>query len=143
MAIRLTRSRLDVGAAYRSLQDRRAGGIAIFAGTVRPDRGRSGTVTALFYEAHRSMAKPQLELLEQLAKRRFGARRVVLWHRLGTLPVGEIAVIVGVSAPHRAEALTACRTLIDRLKSEVPIWKSDRVRPARRRRRRPGPRDGR
>jgi len=106
--------------------------VALFVGRVRPDRLRRGKVAALDYEADRPMALRSLGELDTIARRRFSARRVVLWHRVGSVAVGRIAVIVGVATPHRASALVAARYLIDRLKRETPIWKMERARPARR-----------
>src|SRR5215472_6314290 len=116
-------------AAYRALRTRESGGVALFAGTVRPDRVRSGRVYALEYDAHVSMALVALTELETATRQKYGLTKAILWHRLGVLPVGEISVIVGASAPHRAAALAGCRALIERLKAEVPIWKTDRARP--------------
>src|SRR5580692_12365090 len=137
--IRLTRRPLSLARAYRELEDPGSGGVVLFAGRVRPDRLPGGRVTALEYEADEGMAKRQLAVLEATARQRFGARRIVLWHQLGRVPVGAPSVIVGVAAPHRAAAFEAARFLIDALKQEVPIWKATappgRRRPARRARR--------
>jgi molybdopterin synthase catalytic subunit len=137
MPVRLTTRPLSVPSAYRNLRDDASGGAAVFVGRVRPDRRRGFRVAALEYEAHATLALRALRSLEQEARRRFGARRVFLVHRLGTVPVGAPSVIVAVACPHRAAAFAACRFLIERLKRRVPIWKSDRVQPARRPRRRP------
>lgn len=131
--IRLTRRRLSMARAYRSLPDPKSGGVVLFAGRVRPDRGRGGPIVALDYEADPTMAVRELEALERTARSRFHARQVILWHRLGRVPVGEPSVIVGVAAAHRAEAFEAARFLIDELKERVPIWKSSRAPPGRRR----------
>ena len=56
---------------------------------------------------------------------RFGASAVALLHRIGTLEVGEVSVVVAVAAAHRDEAFAACRHAIERLKAEVPIWKKE------------------
>jgi len=143
VSIRLVRHALSVASAYRSLVAPEHGGVALFVGTVRPDRVRTGRVTALYYEAHLPVARRALERLERQARARFGLGAVVLWHRLGDLEVGEASVIVGAAAPHREAALSACRYLIETLKRDVPIWKSDRVRPERPRRRPRAPRRGR
>lgn len=143
MAVRLDHRPISVAAAYASLVDRRSGGVALFVGRVRPDRAEGRTVSALLYEADVRMAKRALARLEATARARFRARRVLLWHRLGVLPVGTPSVLIGVAAPHRAEAFAACRYLIDGLKASVPIWKTDRARPARPRRRRRGRPGGR
>ncbi len=135
MSIRLSRRALSVGAAMRELEGDELGGVVLFAGRVRPDRVASGRVQALFYEADRPLALRQLRRLAGTARGRYGARRIVLWHRLGTIPVGDVAVIVGVASAHRARAFESARYLIEELKATVPIWKTDRARPARRPRR--------
>ncbi|HUI38680.1 MAG TPA: molybdenum cofactor biosynthesis protein MoaE [Thermoplasmata archaeon] len=143
MGFLLTRRKLSMARALEELEDVRSGGVALFLGRVRPDASRAGRVVALRYEAHESMAVPALERLARTARRRFGVRKVVLHHRLGRLKVGVVSVIVGAAAPHRPAAFRAARYLIERLKLEVPIWKTDRARPSRRRRSRHGPRAGR
>ena len=143
MGIRVSRRPLSVAEAYRELVDDSSGGVVLFLGRVRPDAGRGGRVTALEYESDERMAIRSLTRLAQQARRRFGARRLVVHHRLGRLRVGTISVIVGAAAPHRRAAFEAARFLIEQLKVEVPIWKTDRVRSGRRPRRRPPARAGR
>lgn len=144
MSIRLTHGPLSPGRAYAELADGGAGGVVLFAGRVRADAGARGRVRELYYEAHEDLARRALTELEADARRRFGLLRVVLWHRLGHLPVGTASVLVGCSTLHRAEAFRAGRYLIDRLKAEVPIWKTEaRGRPARRRPARPARQRGR
>jgi len=138
LSVRLTRRKLSVTAAMRALAGAELGGVVLFAGRVRPDPTPRGPVVALDYEAHRALAIAALTGLERTARRRFGAEKVVLWHRLGPIPVGEPSVLVGVATGHRAEAFAAARFLIERLKAEAPIWKVERARPARRPRSRPG-----
>jgi molybdopterin synthase catalytic subunit len=143
VSVRLTRGPLRIAGAYDELARPTAGGIALFVGRVRPDRSGGRQVHALFYEAHAAPAREALAKIERDALRQFGLTGAVLWHRLGTLPVGTASVIVGAAAPHRDAAFRAARYLIDRLKTEAPIWKTDRARPARRRRRPPGRRRAR
>ena len=138
MSVRLTRNRLSVSAALRELGGDELGGVVVFAGRVRPDRTPGGRVSVLDYEAHRPLALAALAELERTARRRFGLGRVVLWHRLGPVPVGAPSVVVGAAAGHRAAAFAGARYLIEQLKAKVPIWKAERARPARRRRPRPG-----
>jgi molybdopterin synthase catalytic subunit len=128
--VALTSRRLEPGKAYRALDHREAGGVVVFVGRVRPDRSTGGVVRALFYEADRPMAVRALTELARTAERAPGVRRVLVWHRTGTIRVGEVAVIVGAAAVHRAEAFRAARFLIERVKRDVAIWKSDRTRPA-------------
>ncbi|HYB79759.1 MAG TPA: molybdenum cofactor biosynthesis protein MoaE [Thermoplasmata archaeon] len=143
MSVRLSRRRLSVAAAMRSLEGNELGGVVVFVGRVRPDRTRRGRVVALEYESHRPLAEAALAELERKARRRFGLGGVVLWHRLGPVPVGEPSVIVGAAAGHRVQAFAGARFLIEQLKAKVPIWKRARARPGRRPRSRPGGRAGR
>jgi len=134
VSVRLTSRPLSAASAMRALEGPGLGGVVLFAGRVRPDRTAGGRVRALDYEAHRPLALAALGDLERTARRRFGAERVVLWHRLGRVPVGETSVLVGAATGHRAAAFRAARYLIEALKKEVPIWKAAPERPARRRR---------
>jgi len=143
MSVRITRKRLSYAAALRELQGPGQGGIVLFSGRVRPDRFSRGRVVALDYEAHQPLAEQALTALERRARSRYGATRVVLWHRVGKVPVDEASVFVGVATGHRAEAFTAARYLIEELKAKAPIWKTEITRPARRRRPRPGGRASR
>ena len=138
MSVRLTRGRLSLAAAFRALQGDGLGGVVVFAGRVRPDRTARGRVKVLHYEVHRAVAEAALAQLERSARRRYRVGRVVLWHRVGPVPVGETSVIVGAAAGHRAAAFSAARYLIEALKVRVPIWKVEPARPGRRRRSRPG-----
>jgi molybdopterin synthase catalytic subunit len=135
VSVRLSRRRLSLGAAERALEPGNSGGVVVFAGRVRPDRRNGATVVALEYEVDRVPAIRALQALEREARHRFGARDVVLWHRLGRVASGEISVVVGAACGHRVEAFAAARFLIDRLKSTVPLWKEERARSARRPRR--------
>ena len=112
---------LSVDEVLRAVADPAAGGTAVFVGSVRgEDGGRA--VTDLGYSAHPSA----LDELRAVAGEVAAAHDVVAVaavHRVGDLAVGDLAVVVAVSCAHRGEAFTACRMLIDELKSRVPIWK--------------------
>jgi molybdopterin synthase catalytic subunit len=98
-----------------------AGGQAVFVGTVRDtDGGRP--VVRLDYEAHPSAAARLGEVAQRVATREPGCRLAAL-HRTGELAVGEVAIIVAVSSPHRGEAFSLCRRAVDDIKRQVPIWK--------------------
>jgi molybdopterin synthase catalytic subunit len=100
------------------------GGIVTFTGVVRR-HSRGTTVEHLEYEAYAAMAvKTMTELCDEIEREVDGARLAVE-HRVGHLVVGELAVVIAAAAPHRAEAFTACRAMIDRLKDRVPIWKKE------------------
>lgn len=108
----------EVLAAVRHPQ---CGGIALFVGVVR-DHDHGEAVTALDYSAHPSAAETLRRVCQEVAGRH-GVTRIGAVHRTGHLDVGDTAVVVAVAAPHRGEAFTACRDLIDTLKATVPIWK--------------------
>jgi molybdopterin synthase catalytic subunit len=100
------------------------GAVATFAGVVRDNQdGRA--VDHLEYEAHEPMAVKQMNRLAREATDRWGLTSVSMQHRLGPMTIGEVSVFIAVAAPHRAEAMEACRWLIDTLKSEVPIFKKE------------------
>jgi len=102
------------------------GGVVLFSGTVRDHaEGRPG-VSALEYEAYAEAALTRMERIAAEVRARWsGVGRVVLLHRTGMLTVGDTAVVVVVSTPHRAEAFAAAQWAIDTLKATVPIWKKE------------------
>lgn len=101
-----------------------AGAIDVFLGIVR-DHNEGRAVTRLEYHAYVSMAEKEMQrIAEQIALEIPGVRLAAL-HRIGSLSVGDVAVICAASAVHRGEAFQACRALIDRIKHQVPIWKRE------------------
>jgi len=101
-----------------------AGAVTTFVGTVR-DVNEGRAVTLLEYEAYATMAERELAaILTEIAAELPGVR-VDAEHRVGSLRVGDAAVVCAASAPHRDEAFRACRLLIDRIKSRLPIWKRE------------------
>ena len=115
---------LSVDEVRAAVADPAAGGIALFAGAVRDSDHERG-VTALSYSAHPS-AKTELRRVAEAIAEKFPVIAVAAVHRVGDLAIGDLAVVVAVSCPHRAEAFDACRALIDELKATVPIWKHQR-----------------
>jgi molybdopterin synthase catalytic subunit len=96
----------------------------MFTGVVR-DNADGKPVARLDYEAHESLAmKEMLRVLEEVAATHEPVRLAAV-HRVGALSVGDVAVCVAASAPHRAEAFAACREAIDRIKETVPLWKKE------------------
>ncbi|TMC48170.1 MAG: molybdopterin converting factor subunit 1 [Chloroflexi bacterium] len=124
VSVRITRDRLDARDAEALVRTDADGAVCTFTGTVR-DHADGRAVTKLEYEAYESMAETEMRRIAEEAVRRFGASRVAVLHRLGSLAVGEPSVVVSASAPHRATAFEACRWTIDTLKAEVPIWKKE------------------
>ena len=99
------------------------GATLTFEGLVRADEsGR--TITALDYQTYDPMAQQQLELLAQDILARHGLLAISLTHSRGRVPVGDCSLRITIHSRHRKEALAGMDELIDRLKRDVPIWKS-------------------
>ena len=123
-AFRVTDQPLSLDTAVAEVADERAGAIATFTGTVRrQSRGRE--VTQLEYEAYTEMAEDVMAQLAHDLQKRYELCAVAIHHRVGTLGIGEASVVIAVSAPHRQDALAACKDAIDRLKETVPLWKKE------------------
>ena len=120
-------SPLDPGNLIAEATDPACGGLGVFVGTVRRSAasGVAAEVEALEYEAHPKLAAQALEGIARRAADRWKLGRVVAMHRTGRCVVAEPTVVVACAAAHRAEALDACRWIIDRIKTEVPIWKKE------------------
>jgi molybdopterin synthase catalytic subunit len=112
---------LDVAEVLDAVSDRAAGGVDLFLGAVR-DHDDDQDVTGLEYSAHPSALARLQEVADAVAGR-FDIVALAAVHRVGTLAIGDAAVLVATSAVHRAEAFEASRALIDELKQTVPIWK--------------------
>jgi molybdopterin synthase catalytic subunit len=124
--IRLVNEPLDVSAMIAFVTCPEAGGIDVFIGTTRAENDpQRGSLKLLDYAAYPEMALKELHKLAAHAKREWSTTRIALWHRLGPVAVGEASIVIAVSCPHRADAFSACRYLIDTLKETVPIWKKE------------------
>lgn len=117
----LTSAPISLEALLAAVADPEHGGTASFLGTTRREVG-TRAVRALEYEAYGPLAGAEISAIADEAAERFGAT-VRIQHRTGRVAVGEASVAIAASAPHRAEALAACRYAIDALKARVPIWK--------------------
>lgn len=115
---------LDVSEVVASLDDDASGGLTLFVGRVR-DHDGGKDVNGLDYSAHPSALDKLREVCERVAEE-YDVHGVAAVHRVGTLAIGDIAVIVATTTAHRGEAFAASRALIDTLKAEVPIWKHQR-----------------
>jgi molybdopterin synthase catalytic subunit len=116
---------LSVDAVLSAVTTPGAGGVVLFLGVVRDYDGPQGeerAVQALEYSAH-PLALGELERVLRSVEQDFPECQLAAHHRTGALQLGDLAVVVAASAPHRAEAFAAARRLIDDLKSQVPIWK--------------------
>jgi molybdopterin synthase catalytic subunit len=122
--IAVRESELSVDEVRAAVADPAAGGIALFAGAVR-DSDHDRGVTGLSYSAHPS-AEAELRRVAEVVTEKYPVIGIAAVHRVGDLAIGDLAVVLAVSYPHRAEAFDACRDLIDILKASVPIWKHQR-----------------
>jgi molybdopterin synthase catalytic subunit len=122
--IAVRESELSVDEVRAAVADPAAGGIALFAGAVRDTHHERG-VTGLSYSAHPS-AGDELRRVAEVIAEKYPVIGIAAVHRVGDLAIGDLAVVLAVSCPHRAEAFDACRDLIDILKASVPIWKHER-----------------
>ncbi|MCC2545557.1 molybdenum cofactor biosynthesis protein MoaE [Hymenobacter sp. BT175] len=125
MQIELTDQPIDVAAALAAVQDDGAGAVNTFIGTVR-NQSTGKKVVRLDYEAYDKMALHQMRRVAELAREKWPMlRQVAITHRKGRLEIGDVAVVVAVSTPHRAESFAACQFIIDTIKQVVPIWKKE------------------
>jgi len=115
---------LSIDEALAHVRHPGAGAVCFFVGTVR-DRNEGRPVVKLEYEAYAPMAIAEMRRIAEELAEEVPALRLAVVHRTGALGVGEIAVVCAASAPHRGEAYSACRALIDRVKQRVPIWKRE------------------
>jgi molybdopterin synthase catalytic subunit len=124
--IRLVETAIDAQTLIDFVTCPEAGGIDVFIGTTRAENDpKNGSLKLLEYAAYPEMALRELHKLAGEAKARWSTTRIALWHRLGPVAVGEASIVIAVSCPHRADAFSACRYLIDALKETVPIWKKE------------------
>ena len=115
---------IDIESVVARVSHAGAGGIDVFVGCVR-DTNDGRAVVLLEYEAYRPMAIAEMQRIGEDIERTMDGVRVAASHRVGSLRVGDLAIVCAASAPHRAEAFAACRKLIDEIKHRVPIWKRE------------------
>jgi molybdopterin synthase catalytic subunit len=112
---------LDVAEVLAAVGDDAAGGVTLFVGRVRDHDSGKG-VTGLDYSAHPSALDRLTDVCRSVAEE-YDVHALAAVHRIGTLAIGDIAVIVATATAHRGTSFDASRALIDTLKAEVPIWK--------------------
>jgi molybdopterin synthase catalytic subunit/molybdopterin converting factor small subunit len=123
-AFRLSAEPLSLDAVVDEVRSDAAGAIATFTGTTRvQSRGRS--VIHLDYEAYEEMAEQVIAQIAVELKGRYDLCEIAIHHRTGRVDIGEASVVIAVSAPHRQDALAACKDAIDTLKKRVPLWKKE------------------
>lgn len=122
--VKIMDSQLSLDRVVHAVTSAGMGGIVTFTGVVRR-HSRGTTVEKLEYSAYDSMAVREMTKLCDELEQEIPGCKVAVEHRVGNLEVGDLAVVIAAAAPHRAEAFTACRAMIDRLKDRVPIWKKE------------------
>ncbi len=123
-SFRLSADALSLDAVVDEVRSDRAGAIATFIGTTRVEsRGR--TVQHLDYEAYEGMAEQVMADIAAGLKERYDVWEIAIHHRTGRVDIGEASVLIAVSAPHRQDALAACKDAIDTLKQQAPLWKKE------------------
>ncbi len=122
--IALTDQPINTEEIIAAVQSDGAGAINVFIGTVRNNTQKKA-VMRLEFEAYESMALKKMQELADQASARWPVQKVAIVHRTGVLPIGEAAVVIAVSTPHRKASFEACEFIIDTLKEIVPIWKKE------------------
>jgi molybdopterin synthase catalytic subunit len=123
-SFRLSAEPLSLDAVVDEVRSDRAGAIATFVGTTRVEsRGR--TVEHLDYEAYEGMAEQMMAAIAAALNERYDVCEIAIHHRTGRVEIGDASVVIAVSAPHRQDALAACKDAIDTLKQQVPLWKKE------------------
>jgi molybdopterin synthase catalytic subunit len=122
--IELTHDALDPEKVTAKVRRDTNGAVVTFLGTTR-DNFEGKSVLTLEYEAFDEMALKKLEEVRQELIAEFGLEQIAISHRIGTVGIGEISLIIAVGSPHRKDAFYACHKAVDRIKEIVPIWKKE------------------
>ncbi|MED4224304.1 molybdenum cofactor biosynthesis protein MoaE [Neobacillus cucumis] len=120
----IAKAPIEVQAVIDKVIQREAGAITTFIGTVR-ELTKGKRTLFLIYEAYEAMAVKKLEQIGREIEERWEGSRVAITHRVGRLEITDVAVVIAVSTPHRADAYDANRYAIERIKEIVPIWKKE------------------
>jgi molybdopterin synthase catalytic subunit len=122
--LNLSDAPIDVSEVVRIVASEEAGAIDVFIGMVRKHT-QEKEVVRLEYDAYDKMVMREMEKLADEVIEKWPVEKIAIYHRKGVLQVGEAAVVIAVSTPHRQEAFEACKYTIDTLKQRVPIWKKE------------------
>jgi len=123
-SIKITANKLNLQECYDFVQDPSCGGIALFVGTVR-NKTQDKDVSLLDFSTYQAMAIKEIQKIANKALVDFDILKIAIHHAEGQLQIGDIPVIISVSAAHRKAAFAACQFAIDTLKETVPIWKKE------------------
>ncbi|NVJ88003.1 MAG: molybdenum cofactor biosynthesis protein MoaE [Flavobacteriaceae bacterium] len=123
-SVKITSKKLDLQSCYNFVEDDTCGGIAVFVGTVRNDT-KGKAVQQLDFSTYKPMAIKEMQKIADKALVDFDIKKIAIHHAEGLLQIGDVPVIITVSAKHRKAAFLACEFAIDTLKQTVPIWKKE------------------
>ena len=123
-SIKITSEKLNLDKCYEFVTDDSCGGIVAFVGTVRNSTQKK-EVIQLEFSTYQTMAIKEMQYIAEVALKKFSIKKIAIHHADGMLQIGDIPVIIVVSAPHRKAAFEACEFAIDTLKETVPIWKKE------------------
>jgi len=125
VTVEIAARRISVDKTVKSVLSPSAGGTVVFIGTVRNSSKGAPKVSRIELEAARDLAGSDLLRIARKAESRFGISKLAVRHRIGRIGVGEVILVIAVSASHRKAAFSACRFVIDELKKSTPIWKKE------------------
>ncbi|WML29714.1 molybdenum cofactor biosynthesis protein MoaE [Neobacillus sp. OS1-32] len=120
----ISKEPINIQAVIDKVVRREAGAITTFIGTVRELTGGKKTLF-LEYQAYEAMAVKKLAQIGAEIEQRWSGAKAAITHRIGRLDITDVAVVIAVSTPHRADAYEANRYAIERIKEIVPIWKKE------------------
>ena len=124
ISIKLASEKLSLQECYDFVDDPTCGGIDVFVGTVR-NHTQGKLVKLLDFSAYGPMAIKEMNTIAERVLQKFEVHKIAIHHAEGVLQIGDIPVIIAVSAAHRGAAFEACQFAIDSLKETVPIWKKE------------------
>ncbi len=120
----ISKEKIEIQSVIDKVVQRDAGAITTFIGTVR-ELTKGKKTLYLVYDAYESMAVKKLEQIGAEIQERWNGAEAAITHRVGRLDITDVAVVIAVSTPHRADAYEANRYAIERIKEIVPIWKKE------------------
>ncbi|MBI2996580.1 MAG: molybdenum cofactor biosynthesis protein MoaE [Candidatus Melainabacteria bacterium] len=122
--IELTENKIPVQVLSEKLYDETCGGIVTFEGRIRKSN-HGKEISKVIYECYYPMALKVMDEIKASAFKKWNVKHIIVVHRIGDVPIGEVAIWIGVTSTHRKEAFEACKFLIDEIKSKAPIWKKE------------------
>src|SRR5690348_12929935 len=123
---RITFNRIDQAELLKSfnVDDGKSGAIVSFTGSVR-NHSVNGIVKGMYYESYQGMAEEKIKNIENIVREKWNINKIKVIHRIGELTIGDISIIILVSAYHSKDAFEACQFILHKIKNEVPIWKRE------------------